>query len=393
MAPIQRYNKTGWIYMHEDDQITKSYDNNVGGVYVGECVATVLLKPLEKAIKDGDRIHGVIKGISFKNNGSNGGFTRSSVEDIKKTIISAIKEAQIDPSDLGCFESEGYAHKLEEGLQVAGLSEGIGQFTNRKQYCALGSIVGNVGYVQSAIGVSNMIKLVMAMKHKVIPPLNHFVSSTDVINLCKTPFYVSDISKKWEVDKNKKRYAGMYSSGYGGTNLVTILEEAPIMEKESEQEKQELFTFSAKSKFSFLKGIDAYISFLQKNNDIRLCDICYTTNVRRSIFLEHRLAIIAENCEDLLDKLITFRENEKNMEHTYHSVYYYSKKELNRKRPLMEIGNNNMYFVAKAFCQGTNFKFSTLYEKRNVYYCELPPYVFDKSASWCCDIEQKKKYF
>lgn len=379
MAPIKVYNNSGWIFLHEDNITTRAYDNNPGGAYLAEGAGAVLLKPLTKAIEDGDKIHGIICGHSYNNNGASGEFTQSSVEDIKKVVVSAIKKAQVDVNDIDYLEGEGYPSKMEEGLELSGLIGGFSQLTERKQFCGLGSISANVGYLQSAIGVFNLIKVMMAMKHKTIPPQYRFVEPTDMVNLMRSPFYVSDYAKPWTADDGKPRFGAIYSYGYGGNNLLLVLQEAPERKHSAPQKREELFVLSAKSKLSFLERLRSFEDYLSDGKEISFTDLCYTASVCRPIYHQYRLAIVASSKEELLDKLKAFRNGE-----TLEGVFYLHQTEAEKKRRMIRVSpkGKSLETIAESFVGGTNYLFTELYEGIEVYHEDIPQYVFDKKRCW-----------
>ncbi len=391
MSPIKRYNNSGWIFLHEDNVITRSYDDNVGGAYIAEGAAALFLKPLSRAIEDGDRIHGIINGMAFNNNGSSGSYTQSSVEDIKKVVAAAVKDAGINVEDINYLEGEGYPHKLEEGLEVAGLIAGFGQFTNKKQFCGMGSISANVGYLQSAIGVFNSIKVLLAMKNKTIPPLYHFVSPTDMVNLCKSPFYVSDMPKSWERPANKERQAAVYSYGYGGTNMMLMFKEAPKREKNRKEERESVFVLTAKSEASFYAYVEQYINFLEeKGRGVDFMDLCFTAGARRMLYSEYRLAVIARDNEALLDKLKKFIRTAKTPEGVFFHRQTEEEKQRKKKGIAVSIEDETLAEVADSFVRGKNYKFSEMYKGSGATQTELPAYPFDKKYCWCRKEKRKR---
>jgi len=381
MAPIKVYNNSGWIFLHEDNITTRAYDNNPGGAYLAEGAGAVLLKPLTKAIEDGDKIHGIICGHSLNNNGASGAFTQSSVEDIKKVVVSAIKNAQVDVNDIDYLEGEGYPSKMEEGLELSGLIGGFSQLTERKQFCGLGSISANVGYLQSAIGVFNLIKVLMAMKNKTIPPQYRFVEPTDMVNLTRSPFYVSDYLKPWTADDGKPRLSAIYSYGYGGNNLLLVMQEAPERKHSAPQERTELFVLTAKSETSFYERVRLFEEYLSdESKKISFTDLCYTASVCRPIYNPYRLAILASSREDLLEKLKAFKNGENEID----GVYFIHQPDAEKKRRMIRISPKGkaLQEIAETFVGGTNYLFAELFEGLQVYHEDIPQYVFDKKRCW-----------
>lgn len=383
MTPIKCFSNSGWIFSHGDEVISRTYDNNSNGGYTGEACGAILLKPLTQAIEDGDRIHGVICGGSFNNNGASGLFTQSSAEDIRKVTISGIKNAHISADDIDFLEGEGYPIKLEEGLELSGLIDGFRSFTDKRQFCGLGSISPNFGYLQAVIGVMQMIKVVMALKKETIPPQCHFIEPTDMVNLMKSPFYVSNVAKKWEKTDNKPRCGATYSYGYGGNNLFMVVQESPGERYTSERKKTELFVLSAASKKSFDEYVDAYIDFLSDDSlKKNFTEICYTASVCRIMRPEYRLAVVAENKDELLESLKNFSLTGASSDKLFYGSSLEKEKSRNKKFFRISPKGKKLSELAKDYCTGTNYLFEELFEGEKVNKCELPPYPFDRVQCW-----------
>ena len=383
MSPIKKYNNSGWIFLHEDNIVTRGFDNDPGGAYIAEGAAAVMLKPLAQAIEDGDTIHGIICGHSINNNGANGSFTQSSPEDIKKVVLSAAKNAQIDINDVDYLEGEGYPGKIEEGLELSGLIAGFSQLTDKKQFCGLGTISGNVGYLQSAIGVFNLIKVVLAMKHKTIPPQYRFLEPTDMVNLVKSPFYVSDYEKEWTAADGKPRQSAIYSYGYGGNNLMLFLQEAPSPKERGKGRKAELFVLSARSKESFRQRIQDMIQFLSsEDTTASLTDICYTADVCRPSYRHYRMAVLCRSKQDLLASLQEYVNKDKAPITMTIGTPKDEGPEKKRKLNRLTIEGLSLEEIAISYCEGEDFWFNELFEDVDTAQVELPQYPFDKKRCW-----------
>lgn len=382
LTPLKRCNRSSWIFLHEDDVICRMFDENPGGSYIGEGMGVLVLKSLKEAIADGDHIHGIISGTSFNNNGSNGNFTQSSTEDIKLSAINAFKEAQVDVNDIGFLIDEGYPNKMEQGLELSGLIAGFNRFTNKKQFCGLGGI-SNYGYMQSCIGAMSMILCTLALEKKMLPPVYHFGTPTDAVNLCRSPFYVNDMLKEWKIEEGHTRHAVSHIYGYGGTNMVFVLKEAPELEKKEKQAREkELFILTAKTKKSMLKMIEQYIAFLTEGEELNLMDICYTASVKRFIMSEYRLAIVAFDRKDLLKKLTGVLCGEINGIDVCYAEHEVTEKEKNRKVHYESTEGKTLEEIAQGFGQQKHYCFSELYTGTSASICKIPKYIFDKESCW-----------
>ena len=130
----------------------------------------MLLKGLDEALKDGDPIYGVIKGVGINNDGGNkGSFTAPSVEGQSGAISRALFDANVSPSDIGYIETHGTATPIGDPIEIEGLQDAFGE-QSKKGYCAIGSIKSNMGHLTAAAGVAGFIKTILAMKHRQIPP-------------------------------------------------------------------------------------------------------------------------------------------------------------------------------------------------------------------------------
>lgn len=390
MSPIRQYNQLVWIFVHPDDIITRLFDNDPGGAYAGEGAGMLMLKSLDHAMEDGDHIHGIISGESFNNNGANGAYDQSSSEDIKRAVISALESTRTKAEDIGLFYTEGWSNKFEEGIELSGVISGFHNFTGKRQYCAINA-VSNFGYLQSCIGVFNIIASLLAIQKKQLVPAYHFISPTDIIDFTKSPFYVNDILKDWECDETKKRHAMIESYGFGGGNLFFIIDEAPVETKYPHENRNELFVISARSEYSFIQGIERMIEFLEKETQFDLTDICYAALTQRIHYKNYRLAVVADSLAGLGGGLKKFLEYRRECEGVFYGVFQGEEKR--RKIVRKKTFNMNLTSVAKEYCAGNDFKFEELYENIKPGYCKLPGYVFDRKECWCSPKEKKSRSY
>lgn len=371
------------VFEHGKDVVSRPYDDNPGGNYVGEGAAALLLKPLSHAIEEGDRILGVIKSCYVNNNGAKD-FTQCNAEMIAEAVHKAFVEAKVNPEEVGYVEGEGYCEKLDQALEVIGLTQGFQKFTKRKQFCALGASSTNIGYSEVAVGMFNSICCILAMKHKQIPPIYCFDYPSEIIDFCNGPFYINDRLKEWKVEEGKKRISAIYTHGFGGGNGFTILEEPPILEaSKAEEGIQHIFTISAQSKASFDQHIINYIQYLHEV-DYNFSDICYTINVHRPQYVPYRLAIIASSKVELYERLLEWSKTRVTTDSVYYKAGKLKNQGQNRKhqKEIQHAVNQLQYDeIAKYYVDGYNILFSGLYSTKKAI-VETPQYQFDKSLCW-----------
>jgi amino acid adenylation domain-containing protein len=231
-ASIQMPQKTGYIYepgfVNSEDGHCRAFDKDASGTANGSGVGIVFLKRLSDALEDGDPIYAVIKGSAINNDGNMKiGYTAPSETGQMEVIAKAQAAAGVTPDDITYIEAHGTGTILGDPIEVRALTEVFREQTDRRQYCALGSVKTNVGHLDSAAGVAGLIKTVLALKHRELPPSLNFQAPNPALNLEQSPFYVNVTHKPWVTENNALRRAGVSSFGIGGTNAHVILEEAP----------------------------------------------------------------------------------------------------------------------------------------------------------------------
>jgi acyl transferase domain-containing protein len=206
----------------------RAFDAKAGGTVKGRGLGLVVLKRLEEAIADGDCIHAVIKGSAINNDGSDKvSYTAPSVNGQAKVIRAAQAMAEVEPDTISYIEAHGTGTKLGDPIEIAALTQAFRAKTQKKGFCRIGSVKTNIGHLDSTAGVAGLIKTVLALKHKQIPPSLNFEEPSPQIDFANSPFYVNNKLSEWQTNGTPRR-AGVSSFGFGGTNAHVILEEAPI---------------------------------------------------------------------------------------------------------------------------------------------------------------------
>ena len=217
----------------------------------GSGMGIVVLKRLKDALADGDSIEAVIKGSAINNDGSlKVGFTAPSVDGQAEVIREAQIAASIDADTISYIEAHGTGTTLGDPIEIKALTQAFREGTQEKGYCAIGSVKTNIGHTDTAAGVAGLIKTVLAMKHKQIPPSLNYKEPNPEIDFENSPFYVNTELSDWK-SNGKPRRAGVSSFGIGGTNAHVIVEEAPPLPESDVASKTtcrpyQLLTLSAK---------------------------------------------------------------------------------------------------------------------------------------------------
>lgn len=281
----------------------QTFDQKADGFVPGEGVGAIILKSLDKAIEDHDHIYGIIKGSGYNQDGATNGITAPSKESQRQLEMDVYKRSGIDPATISMLEAHGTGTKLGDPIEVEALKESYGEFTDKKNYCAIGSLKTYSGHTLAAAGVSSVIKVLLCMQHKKIVPSLNFETMNEFIDLSDSPFYMPEKVKDWNVPVNEKRRAAISSFGFSGTNVHMIIEESVSSRKKNEKQKYYLLPISAKTDKSFKMNINELILWLEKyGSDEILDDLQYTLIMRRNHF-KVRGAVIAENNEGAINGL------------------------------------------------------------------------------------------
>ncbi|MEG4999075.1 type I polyketide synthase [Microcoleus sp. B4-D4] len=293
--------KTGYFYKEgmilSPDGHCRAFDAKAQGTVSGSGVGIVVLKRLEEAIADGDYIHAVIKGCAINNDGAfKIGYTAPSIDGQAQAIADALALAEIPPETVSYIEAHGTGTPLGAPIEIAALTQAFSLETKKKGFCAIGSAKSNIGHLDTAAGVTGLIKTVQALKHKLIPPSLHFEQPNPKIDFANSPFYVNTKLSEWKADKTPRR-AGVSSFGIGGTNAHVVLEEAPTVEKFGESRPSQLLVLSAKTSSALDSAAVNLSEYLKQHPDENLADVAYTLQVGRRAF-SHRQIVVCNDIED-----------------------------------------------------------------------------------------------
>ncbi|GGZ16186.1 polyketide synthase [Streptomyces inusitatus] len=224
--------KSGYLYQEgaisSFDGLTRSFDASSTGTVLGSGVGVVLLKRLEDAQLDGDVIHGVILGSAINNDGSNkAGFTAPGIPGQAEVTANAHAVAGVSADTITYQEAHGTGTLIGDPIEVQALTQAYRETTDRRNYCALGSVKANIGHMDTGAGVAALIKAVMAAKHGVIPPQINFEKPNPGLGLAESPFYITGEARPWGLPEGMPRRAGVSAFGFGGTNAHVVVEEPP----------------------------------------------------------------------------------------------------------------------------------------------------------------------
>jgi acyl transferase domain-containing protein/tryptophanase/SAM-dependent methyltransferase len=297
------------------DGVCRTFGNGANGYAAGEGVGAIFLKPLDRAVQDGDNIYGVIKSAVVNHGGRTTGYTVPNPKAQSNLVISALEKAKVGAQSIGYVEAHGTGTELGDPIEISGLSSAFSADDVKNQSCAIGSVKSNIGHLEAAAGVVGICKVLLQMKHRQLVPSLHSAELNQFIDFQNSPFYVVQNAEEWksrEADGVQLPLrAGISSFGAGGANAHIILESyEPRQEnKEEDQGRPLIFPLSARNEDQLRETAARLAQFLRQNS-VDLIDTAYTLQMGRKSF-DHRLAVVARTKEELIEKLGCFIDGKK----------------------------------------------------------------------------------
>lgn len=387
----------------------RSFGAGGDGYVPGEGVGAMLLKPLSKAIEDGDHIYGVIKGTAVNHGGKVSGITVPNPAAQADVVKTALRNAEVDAGTISYVEAHGTGTALGDPIEITGLTKAFEMDTDEKQFCKIGSVKSNIGHCESAAGIASITKVLLQMQYKKLVPSLHAEMENPNINFKNTPFVVQKTLEDWEqkkLDRNGEelicpRRAGISSFGAGGSNAHIILEEyqRPEEKRETETGKEEIILLTAKTKEQLVKVAERLLHYIreQKLGDDKLTRIAYTLQIGRS-FYEERLAMMVSSIEQLTERLcayVTGAETENFIQGTTKEnrliSCIFDEDEEMQSVVASWIEKKKYKKLLELWVMGLEVNWNSFNQNRRVEKLSLPTYPFAKERYWFPDQFKKLK--
>jgi acyl transferase domain-containing protein/acyl-CoA synthetase (AMP-forming)/AMP-acid ligase II/acyl carrier protein len=377
----------------------RSFGANADGFVDGEGVGAIVLKPLEKAILDGDHIYGIIKGSSINAGGKTNGYTVPNPVAQGALIASVLQENETDARSISYVEAHGTGTALGDPIEISGLNRAFELHTMEKQFCAIGSAKSNIGHCESAAGIAGLTKILLQLKFKQLVPSLHSNVLNPNIDFEKTPFRVQQYLTEWKRpvikingdDVEFPRRAGLSSFGAGGANAHLLIEEynSPISDVENEAQTPVIILLSARNKVRLEEQVMQLLLFIDEKQctDTDLPSIAYTLQVGR-VRMEERLAFGTSSIEELKEKLKCFLAgNESTIycgnikENKTTLALFLEDEEL---QEVMEkwIARKKYSKLSELWVKGLEIDWINLYNAHKPLRMSLPTYPFARERYW-----------
>jgi len=229
------------------------------------------------------------------------GYTAPSVDGQAEVIAMAHAVAEVEPDTISYIEAHGTGTPVGDPIEIAALTQVFSLQTEKKGFCAIGSVKTNLGHLDHAAGVTGLIKTVLALKHKLLPPSLHFEEPNPRIDFANSPFFVNTTLSNWQAGSTPRR-AGVSAFGMGGTNAHAILEEAPIVAASGSSRPWHLLVLSAKTSSALEVATANLGMYLKQHANLNFADVAYTYQVGRKAF-SHRRMLVCRDLEDAVSCL------------------------------------------------------------------------------------------
>ena len=393
-----------------EDGRCKTFDSSANGYVRSEGAGALFLKPLSRAVKDGDHIYALIKGSAVNHGGKVNSLTTPNPNAQAELIKTAWTRAAIDPATVTYIEVHGTGTSLGDPIEINGLKKAFEELSKKwgKQYpqgmtCGIGSIKSNLGHLETAAGMGGLLKIILSMKQKVIPGNLHFKALNPYIQLEGSPFYIVDKTIDWNTieDQNYQtipRRAGISSFGFGGANAHVVLEEyvSPVDDYSEESDKPQLIVLSAKNEQrlrTYAKELAEFVEEMygyghDKKYKVGLDSVAYTLQTGREA-MEVRLAFVAATMEEVVGKLVEISQDGMECEGIYWGNIDSNKTQknlLNGKagEEYLKIlfAERDYDKLASIWSSGIDINFRMFYQEKRMKRVPLATYPFERKRYW-----------
>ncbi|MFF0826321.1 SDR family NAD(P)-dependent oxidoreductase [Brevibacillus sp. NPDC003359] len=373
-----------------------TFDDRADGFVPGEGAGVIVLKRLKDAIADGDHIYGVIRGSGMNQDGTTNGITAPSAKSQTRLEQEVYDTFQIDPADIQMVEAHGTGTKLGDPIEFQALTKAFSLYTDKKGYCAIGSIKTNIGHLATAAGIAGVIKILLSLKNKRIPASLHMKNGNPSISFADSPFYVNTTTKDWSVPNGKSRLGAISSFGFSGTNVHVVIEEAPQPQpsiRKHEPKPGYLIALSARTEEQLRQQAAQLVEHCARQ-PVDCENMSFTLLTGRQ-HNSHRLACVVRNQEELVERLNRWLEKGKapqlyisvvnrNEQREQTALKRYAEECIRKCRRAVQATDylENLTAVAELFIQGYELHFDELFAEGTCRRISLPTYPFRRESFW-----------
>ncbi|MBW8688278.1 SDR family NAD(P)-dependent oxidoreductase [Chitinophaga rhizophila] len=366
-----------------------SFDSRADGFVPGEGAGVFLLKRLSDAERDGDYIHGVIRAWGVNQDGKTNGITAPSVRSQQTLEQEVYEHFRVDPATITMLEAHGTGTPLGDPIEVEALSGAFRKYTRQTGFCALGAVKSNVGHLMNAAGAAGLMKILLSIKHKSIPPTIHFEQLNEHINLEDGPFYINTTLQPWTPPAGTRRRAAISAFGFSGTNAHLVIDEYSLPSKQVKPNiLGSLFLLSARNEERLRAYAQELYQYVQSTDELTLPALAYTLQTGRDT-MNSRLAVLATSKDQLLSGLQDYVADSPNP--AYISAQVKKGREgfsgLGEDEDVQSLVHNwlkkrKLARVAELWVKGLAVEWDIFYGDDRPYRIPVPGYPFARERYW-----------
>lgn len=380
-----------------------AFDERADGFVPGEGAGAIVLKRLKDALADGDHIYGVIRGSGINQDGTTNGITAPSANSQERLLRHVYDTFCINPRHIQLVEAHGTGTKLGDPIEFQALTRAFRHYTDDKRYCAVGSIKSNLGHPAAAAGIAGLLKVILSLRHKKLPPSLHFEKGNTSIAFENSPFYVNTELRDWTLGAGTKRMAAISSFGFSGTNAHLVLEEAPQPVRRPEARSAYLFVLSGRTAVQLRQQIERLAAHCRYSPQLDCAAVSFTLLAGRK-HLKHRFACVAASQHELLERLGEWLDNghaqdvvqaelqpagvrdeeERRIDEVNQSIQAY-------RDNVDGLAREHLLACAELFVHGYPLDLRKLFLEGEQQRIPLPTYPFAKESHWVKKAEQRKE--
>ena len=404
VAPAHYHTLAAWTMLSPGNKL-RAFGDGADGFVDGEGVGAVVLKPMARAIADGDRIYGVIKSSAINHGGKTNGYTVPNPNAHKELVRTALEQAGLNARAVSYIEAHGTGTELGDPIEITGLTKAFREHTADNQFCAIGSAKSNIGHCESAAGIAGLTKVLLQLQHGELAPSLHSEVLNPHIDFANSPFVVQRSLSSWsrpviEIDGVRRevpRLAGISSFGAGGSNAHLVVEEYvpptdaahPVVVVNGK--RPALVVLSAKDEVRLKQRIERLVAAIERRSldDDDLADVAYTLQVGREA-MESRLGTIAGSMTELVSKLRRYLADERDVKDLYFGdvrrekaplAAFVADKDMARTIDAW-VTDRNYGRLAEWWTKGLSFDWQRLYGDARPRRVSLPTYPFARERYW-----------
>ncbi|AKQ65801.1 Malonyl CoA-acyl carrier protein transacylase [Myxococcus hansupus] len=285
----------------------RTFDKDADGYVPGEGVGVLLLRRLTDAERDGNAIHGVIRGTAVNHVGRAASLTAPRADAQRDVILAACRDANVEPSTLTYVEAHGTGTSLGDPVEVSALTEAFRTSTDQRGFCGIGSVKTNIGHLEAAAGVAGLIKVLLMMRHAWIPATLNLQTRNPLIDFDGSPFVPVTQGQPWVRANGAPLRAGVSSFGFGGVNSHAVVEEyrpaaPPAVPGPDDAPFAFVLSARTESGLQALRRSWAERCRAEDFDAVALRDACLTLQSTQRGF-KHRFSAVVRTPADLVEKL------------------------------------------------------------------------------------------